>query len=112
MTDRPTAAELEERLDPRDLPRLALFLTSYLHEDLIPVHGSAAQAAFHYAADAELDELGELAAEWHVLLVAVARLPLERVNQLLRDRFHCGWHLTSRAEVEAVAREFERALRD
>lgn len=104
--------DLEDRLDPLELPRLAQFLAAYLHEDLVPVHGSAARAAFQYAADAELDELAELAGEWQVLRAAAARLPLDRLNRLLRERFGSGWYVASRAEVEAVALELERALRE
>lgn len=104
--------ELEDRLDPVELPRLARFLAAYLHEDLVPVHGSAARAAFHYAADAELEELAELAGDWQVLREAALRLPLDRLNRLLRERFRSGWHIASRAEVEAVAHELERALHD
>jgi len=111
MTE-PTDTELEDGLDPRELPHLAAFLAAYLHEDLVPVHGSAQRAAFEYARDTDLEELAELAAEWRVLRLAAARLPLARLNRLLRERFRSGWHVASRAEVEAVAHELERALVD
>jgi len=104
--------DLEDRLDPRDLPRLAQFLAAYLHEDLVPVHGSAAEAAFAYAGETDVEELAELAAEWEVLRAVAARLPIERVNRLLRERFGSGWHAASRREIEAVASELERALRE
>ena len=73
--DTPAAetAEFEDRLRPENLPRLALFLSGYLHEDLAVVHGSAARAAWEYAAEAEIDELGELAGEWQVLAAAARR---------------------------------------
>lgn len=109
MTE-PTEAEIEDRLDPRELPRLAEFLAAYLHEDLVPVHGTAQRAAFGFARDTDFEELVELAAEWQALRLAAVRLPLGRLNRLLRERFRCGWHVASSAEVEAVAHELERAL--
>ena len=38
-------ATLDERLTPEELPRVAFFLATYLHEDLEPVHGSAPDIA-------------------------------------------------------------------
>lgn len=102
--------EVEDRLAPEELPRLAYFLGAYLHEDLALDHGSAAAAAWAYAEEAELDELEELAADWETLQVAARRLPLARVNALLRERFGSSWQAVSAAEVEAVAAELRRAL--
>jgi len=103
-------AALDERLTPEELPRVAFFLAGYLHEDLEPVHGSAAHAAYTYAAEAELDELEELAAEWEVLQAAARALPLDRLNGILRERFRSAWYVASVTEVEAVGQELERAL--
>lgn len=99
-----------ERLTPEDLPRLALFVAGYLHEDLVPVHGSAQQAAWEYVREAELDELQELARDWQVLQAAARELPLAEVNRALRERFGSSWQALSRAEIDAVAEEFVRAL--
>lgn len=104
------AADFEERLRPETLPRLALFLAGYLHEDLAVVHGSAARAAWEYAEEAEIDELGELAGDWQVLAGAARALPLARVNELLRERFGSSWQAASVAELDAVAETLERAL--
>jgi len=112
MSEAPDDREIEDRLDPRDLPRLADFLAAYLHEDLVPVHGSAAAAAFHWIAEADLEEIEELAAEWQLLRSAAARLPLDRLNRLLRERFRSAWYVTSVEEIEAVARELVRALHE
>ena len=106
------SATLEERLNPEELPRVAFFLAGYLHEDLEPVHGSAAKAAYTYAAEAELDELEELAAEWEVLQAAAHHLPLPRLNRILRERFKSAWYLSSATEADAVGYEFQRALRE
>jgi len=101
-----------DRLTPEDQPRLARFFADYLHQDLSVVHGSAARAAYDYAAEAEIDELEELAAEWEVLRAATHEAPLERVNEILRQRFGSAWRAASRADIDAVAREFELALRE
>ena len=101
-----------DRLSPEELPRLALFVAGYLHQDLAVVHGSAARAAYDYAAEAELDELEELAAEWEALRSLARHVPIERINDVLRQRFGSAWRAASREEIEAVAREFELALRE
>jgi hypothetical protein len=108
----PQAQALAERLRPDDLPRLALFLSTYLHENLEVAHGSAAHAAWDYASEAELDELEELRDDWEVLRAAARALPLARVNELLRERFGSTWQAASSAEIEQVAEQFERALRE
>jgi hypothetical protein len=102
--------DLEERLAPDVLPRLAYFLGAWLHEDLALEHGSAAAAAWAYAEEAELDELEELAADWEELRAAARKLPLARVNALLRDHFGSSWQAVSAAEIDAVGAELHRAL--
>lgn len=104
--------DFEAELDPDVLPRLAFFLAGSLHQDLAPEHGSAARAAYEYAAGAELDELEELGHDWETLLAAARALPLERVNALLRERFGSAWQAVSVEEIEAVAEEFRRALHE
>jgi hypothetical protein len=104
--------ELESMLTPERLPRVAFFLDGYLHQDFAAEHGSAAGAAWDYAQDAELDELEELGAEWAVVRAAAEALPLARFNRLLGERFGSSWQATAAAEVEAVGREIERALRE
>jgi hypothetical protein len=105
-------ATLDERLTPEGLPRVAFFLATYLHEDLEPVHGSAAKAAYNYVAEAELDELEELGAEWEILKAAAHQLPLARLNRILRERFKSSWYVNSATEIDAVGYELERALRE
>ena len=105
-------ATLDEHLTPEELPRVAFFLATYLHEDLVPVHGSASKAAYAYVAEAEIDELEELAAEWEVLKAAAHHLPLASLNRILRERFKSAWFLTAPQEVDAVGYEHERALRE
>jgi hypothetical protein len=103
---------LDDRLTPEELPRIAIFVAGFLRDDGGAGPVSAARAAFDYAADAELDELEELASEWETLLAAARELPLERVNACLRERFGSAWQASSVHDFEAVAAELERALRE
>ena len=101
-----------ERLSPEDLPRLALFLARYLGWEGAATHGSAAAAAHDYAAEAELDELDELAHEWEILRAAARTLSLAELNRTLATRFGGPWQAVSVDELDAVAAELERALRE
>lgn len=107
MNDLRTAAE---RLSPDELPRLALFLADAVRDAAAGGAVSAQRAAWQYAAEAELDELQELADEWQVLRAAARELPLAEVNRLLRERFASDWAALSRDEIDAVGAELERAL--
>lgn len=105
--DRPLA----DLLTPEELPRLALFLSTQLGDDG-GTRGSAAAAAHALAAEAELDELDELAHDWEVLRAAARSLPLAALNRLLAERFGSAWQASSADEIDAVAFELERALRE
>jgi len=104
--------EAADRIRPEALPRLALFLGGRLGG--APEGGpvSAQRAAWDYAAEAELDELEELAADWQVLQAAARELPLAEVNRLLRERFATDWQALTRDELDAVGAELARALRE
>ena len=104
------AAELDARLAPETLPYLAQFLAAYLHEDLAPVHGSAARAAYEFATEADFETLDQLAGDWWTLRFAARKLPLERLRRILGERFRSAWYPASVAEIEAVGEELERAL--
>ena len=106
------APALRERLNAEDLPNLATFLAGYLHDDWRRQFASAAEAAFAFAGAADLDNVEELAGEWGVLVSATRELALGEINRLLRERFHTGWEVTAKTEIEAVAQELERALRE
>lgn len=105
-------AELLDRLNPEDLPSLAGFLGGYLHEDWQLGFGSAAEAAYSFIGEADLDDVEELAADWAMLVEAARDLDLAALNRLLRERFGSGWYLTSKSEIEAVQEELGRALRE
>lgn len=110
--DSASRAEMLERVNADDLPSLAGFLGGYLHDDWQLDHESAAEAAYAFIGEADLDDVEELAADWAVLVAATRELDLEAINRLLRERFHCGWHLAAKTELEAVAQELESALRE
>lgn len=109
MSDPRPAAD---RLLPDELPRLALFLGALVPELSDRGHPSAQQAAWRYAAEAELDELEELAEEWSVLVAAGRELPLAELGRLLRERFGSDWQPASIGELDAVAAELARAIVD
>ena len=109
VVEEPTAAE---RLTPEELPRLALFLSRHLEEGSEGARGSVAAAAYAFAEEAELDELEELARDWEVLRAAAGSLGLAETNRRLARSFGGLWRISSAAELDAVAAEFERALRE
>jgi len=104
--------ELDARLDPESLPRLAFFVGSYLSDEDGPARGSAARAVHEYAAEAELDEMQELESDWQMLRLAARHLPLGRVNQILHQRFGSVWAAASREEIDAIGLDLEAAIRE
>ena len=111
--DDPAArAALLDRVNADDLPSLAVFLSGYLHEDWQLGFASAAEAAYTFVAEADLDDVEELAADWTVLVEATQDLDLESIQRLLRERFRSGWSPASKVEVAAIAQELANALRE
>lgn len=108
----PSAAELLDRVNAEDLPSLAGFLGGYLHDDWQLEHRSAAEAAYRFIGEADLDDVEELAADWQVLEAVARDLDLPAINLLLRERFRTGWHLGSKEELLAVGQELRGALRE
>ncbi len=108
----PSAAEIADRITPEELPGVAAFLGGYLHEDFESDYRSPAQAAFAFAGEADEDDVQQLSEEWETMRLAARELPLAELNRLLRERFRCGWYLLAASEIEAVAQELERALRE
>ena len=110
--DPESRAALLDRVNADELPNLAGFLGGFLHEDWQLEFGSAAEAVYAFIGEADLDDVEELAADWEVLVEATRELDLESVNRLLRERFRSGWNLSSKLEIEAVAQELEKSLRE
>ncbi len=111
-SDPVSRAELLDRMNPEDLPSLAGFLGGYMQEDWQLGFGSAAEAAYSFIGEADLDDVEELAADWAMLVEGTRDLDLEALNRLLRERFRSGWYVTSKSEIEAVQQELEKALRE
>lgn len=107
-----SSLDLADRLHPEALPSLAIFLAGPLARELERPDGSAARAAWEYVEEAELDELGELARDWEVLRRLAAELPIGELRRLVGERFGGAWRPGSKAEIDAVAAELERALAD
>jgi hypothetical protein len=108
--DEGVAREPLEILTPEDLPRLAQFLTAYLHEDWNQDYDSAAEAVYDYLVEADLNDVEELAAEWGAFTRATRGLPLDEVNRILAGRFGSGWRVLSRAEIDGVSQEIGNAV--
>jgi hypothetical protein len=112
MSREPDPAELAELLSPAELPRVAEFLAGYLHEDWAIDYESPSEAIYEYLAEADPNDVEELATEWTVVAQAAHRLGLDELNRALTGRFRCGWRALSIAEVDGVTRELENAIRD
>ena len=101
-----------EILTPEDLPRLAQFLTAYLHEDWGQEYDSPAEAVYDYLVEADLNDIVELTAEWEAFTRATRTLPLDEINRILAGRFGSGWRVLARAEIDGVSQEIENAVRE
>jgi hypothetical protein len=101
-----------DRLNPDDLPHLAVFLAGYLDAGGERRFASPAEAAFTFAGDADLDDVEGLAADWEILAEAARSHELAEINLCLRERFGSAWQAASKLEIEAVEQELERALRE
>ena len=101
-----------DRLTPEDLPRLAIFIGAYLRKGPEAGNASVQEAAWNYAAEAELDELQELADDWRVLRAAAREAPLETIRRALRERFDSEWQPLTFQELDAVGAELERAIQE
>jgi len=108
----PIDRDVLERLNPDDLPQLAAFLGGYLHEDWTLDYGSAAEAAWDYLLEADLEAAEALAVEWSVLAAAARLVSLDELNSMLRARFRTGWNVVHADEIRAVSEELERALEE
>jgi hypothetical protein len=102
--------ELADRIEPATMPRVAGFLAGYLHEDWTLDYGSPAEAMYDYLREADWDDVEELAAEWELIDVASRTMPLAELADLFQGRFRAAWRPVSRAEIEAITAELERAL--
>ncbi|QQR72190.1 MAG: hypothetical protein IPJ17_11695 [Holophagales bacterium] len=99
-------------LDAEACPALAAFAGGYLHEDLALDYGSAAEAAWAFCHDVELDEVAALAREWELLESIARHLPIPEVAELLAARFGAAWQPVSFAEISAVTAELHAVLAD
>jgi hypothetical protein len=104
------APDPEAPLFPEQLPHLARFLATYLHEDLEPVHGSAGGAARAFVEESDDDEIEALARDWDALRSVAGARGLTAAGELLACRFGSAWSPASYAELDAVAGELARAL--
>lgn len=84
-----------------EFPALAAFFSGYLHEDFVPEHGTAKQAAQAYRADATPAERRDMDEELRRLLARSERWPLSDLRRAITT-LGAAWHPAARADVEAL----------
>jgi CdiI immunity protein len=89
-----------------EFPLLAQFCRGYLHQDLVPAHGSPRNAATAYLADLSQPERTQLAQEAARFRSSSVR-DIEVLNRELR-KIGSMWNFGSVDEFEQVLRIFER----
>lgn len=90
-----------------NFPLLREFCRGYLHQDALPEHGGARNAAKTYVADLSDGERKQLAAEAAEFRAANASLDASALNRQLCE-MGSAWSFGSFAEFEQVLRIFER----
>ena len=88
-------------VSPVEFPALTAFFSGYLHEDFVPEHGTARQAARAYRADASPAERSALDEELRRLLARTEGWPLPDLRRALTG-LGAAWHPAARADVEAL----------
>ena len=91
-----------------EFPALTAFFAGYLHEDLVPEHGSAERAARSFRADATPDERRAVRAELRRLLARSEGWPLADLRRAVAA-LGAAWLPASRADIAALLLErFDR----
>jgi hypothetical protein len=94
------------RLRRKDFPALADFFAGYLHEDLLPEHGSAGAAAGAFRADATVAERRKVQEELKRLLARTegwSTLDLQRAVAALG----AAWIPAARVELEELVARWD-----
>ena len=97
----------QRRRDQPDFPHLSEFARGYLHQDLIPEHGSALQATLAYLRDLTPAERKKVADEAFHLRGALKELSSAEANQVMAE-LGSSWTFVSKDELEQVLQTLER----
>lgn len=86
---------------PENFPALAEFLPAYLHEDFGEEYGSAEKAFEALLADANGDQIHNVAEEWSELRKAFVHQPLDAFRKAL-GQLGAAWNPESEEELRQV----------
>ena len=98
-----------ESHDPgdHDFPYLSEFARGYLHQDLIPEHGTALQATVAYLSDLSPADRKNVADEAFRLRAVAKGLSSAEINHLMA-KLGASWSFVSKDELEQVLQTLER----
>ncbi|MGZ4787523.1 MAG: hypothetical protein ACXVZX_03320 [Terriglobales bacterium] len=94
-------------LDRAQFPHLSEFARGYLHEDLIPEHGSPLQATIAYLHDLTPAERKKIADEAFRFRATVKEMSSAGVNSAIA-RLGASWTFISKDELDQVLQTLER----
>ena len=75
----------------------------YLHQDFMPVHGSALQAVRAFLAESDASEAVVLSSEWRTFLNVTSGMDHEARARALHEIAGCAWAPASESEFDAVS---------
>ncbi len=99
--DSPGRASGRQVIAPETFPALSAFFGGYLHQDLVPVHGSAGAAAQAFVQDAG-DDARDAVRQELIRLIALVRGRNHGVLRRAMRSLGAAWSPSSVAEVEAL----------
>lgn len=95
------------KIDPSDFPHLAEFARGYLHQDLIPEHGSATKAAKAYLHDLSPSNRKKAADEAFRFRGLVQNWMSSEANAAI-SKLGGSWNFISTDELAEVMQTLER----
>lgn len=93
----------EGGLEAAAFPALRAFARAYLHEDLMPTHGSAVAALLAFAAEAQPAEREALVADLDRLAAATGPLAWPKVVTFIQDDLGAHWLPAGPDDVRMLA---------
>ncbi len=95
------------KLNAAEFPRLSEFARGYLHQDLVPEHGSALQAGLAYVKDLSAAERKEAAAEAFRFRGIIHDWRNAEVNEAVAN-LGGSWNFVAKGELLEVLHTIER----
>jgi hypothetical protein len=88
--------------DPRR-SQLEVLCGGYLHQDFMPVHGSAVQAVQAFLAESDEQDAIDVSSEWRAFLNVTSGMDHEARARALRELAGGAWAPASASEFDAVS---------